>query len=106
MAKIRATIEFQNSDGSARRYQIEMDGARDRGERSAAELARRAFAELQKDSFHGKATRAEFQFDDLYELATKTFEHYLKLLRDCGKSQSSIGQCCQSNESWSDVTPC
>jgi hypothetical protein len=40
---------------------------------------------VRQKGYAGLPTKAEFQFDDLYRIATKTFEHYLKQLRELRK---------------------
>jgi hypothetical protein len=40
---------------------------------------------MRQKGYVGLPNRAEFQFDDLYQVATKTFDHYLKMLRELQK---------------------
>jgi hypothetical protein len=40
---------------------------------------------MRQKGYAGLPNRAEFEFDDLYQIATQTFEHYLEKLRELQK---------------------
>jgi len=73
MAKVRVTLEFENSDGSTRRYEKEVSAPDRVSEESTYNVAQRTFNDLQKDSLHGKALDALPDADGLYKHGKQRF---------------------------------
>jgi hypothetical protein len=80
MAKIRATIEFENPDGTKHKYEKEISAPNRKLEKSMENVAQRTFSDLEKDLFFCKAFDALLDPYGLYKQG-KHLSHRNGLLR-------------------------